>query len=893
MDYKELFYEDSIEKQIKITSDDGLVNITNEQINGESVELTESLCTAEQLTFGSCSAAMLKFTVSNVVVPLKGTWLDASIGIAGMNDYRLGRYKVNSDKPTADRMYRDGIAYDALYDVINANVADWYNALLPDSDSTVNLKQFRDSFFSYFGIEQEDISLPNDTMLVERTILPSQFSGATVVNCTCEANGCFGHINRAGKFEYVYLTPISDAHDISKRLYTTATYEDYLVKTIDKLQIRQEEDDIGVIVGSGTNAYIIENNFLFYGKSSEELKTIAENIFSRIQGLVYRPFTAEGIGNPCIELGDAIRINSSDTVIESYVLSRTLKGVQSLKDSYEAAGTELRSEQVNSVHQQIEQLKGKSNVLEKEIESTKSTISDVENGLKNEIEQTSKRFAVEIEELQSQVDGDVRQYNVDYEPTLLNYPAWDFAYNIPCNNTVLCSDDLKLIYKDSYYSRNARSVVFDYSTSMSYRFVKEDDRWYWKPIGDTEFGVAMSKIAKLEVTTDDISSQVSSLDKKVTNDYITTADCTTKIDQTSQSIKQEANATYATKSMLGDYSTTVKMNAAIELAASGIKQEVSKSYATRTALTQVEQLANRIKWLVKDGTSAATMVLTSEMYKLVADNITLSGKHITLDGDTIVGSGFTLSCDRLNGGEIRGQKIIGCTIEGSAVSFGGNNVIANDGGFWVLGNGSVDDPNYKVDNTGRLTCKSGKIGNWSIGSGAIANNGTVLTADGQLILSSENNAIQLGSNARLIPTAVYVNQGGYSGSVPWWGVYKAAAQAVASDLRIKQDIKLISEDAYDKLFDELRAYTYRFKPDSGFKPDKTHMGFISQNIKKNLDDAGLPELAVYDDDNPEILGVDKQEIIPLCVWQIQKLKKQLGELNEKIKLINEEAVKSA
>lgn len=878
MDYKDLFYEDSIEKQVKITSDDRLINITNEELDGENMELTESLCTAEQLTFGSCSAAMLKFTVSNVMVPMKGAWLNVDIGLSGMEDYRLGRYKVDSDKPTADRMYRDGIAYDALYDVINANMADWYNALLPDSDSTVNLKQFRDGFFTYFGIEQVDISLPNDMMLVERTILPSQFSGATVVNCICEANGCFGHINRAGRFEYVYLTSISDAHDIPKRLYTTATYEDYLVKTIDKLQIRQEEDDIGVIVGTGTNAYIIENNFLFYGKSTEELKNIAENIFSRIQGLVYRPFTAEGIGNPCIEPGDAVRINSSGTIIESYVLSRTLKGVQSLKDSYEAAGSEQRSEQVNSVHQQIEQLKGKSNVLKQEIESTKATISDVENGLKNEIEQTSKRFAVEIEELQSQVDGDVRQYNVNYEPTLLNYPAWDFTYNIPCNNTVQLRDDLKFIYKDSYYSKHARSVVFDYSTSMSYRFVKEDDNWYWKPISNTEFGVAMSKIAKLEVTAENINTQVSSLDKKITNDYITTADCTTKIKQTSQSIKQEANATYATKAMLGDYSTTVKMNAAIEVATTGIKQEVSKSYATRKALTQVEQLANRIKWLVKDGTSAATMVLTSEMYKLVADNITLSGKHITLDGDTIVGSGFTLSCDRLNGGEIKGQKITGCTIEGSAVSFGGNNVIANDGGFWVLGNGSVDDPNYKVDNTGRLTCKSGKIGNWSIGSGAIANNGTVLTSDGQLILSSDNNAVQLGSNARLIPTAVYVNQGGYSGSVPWWGVYKAAAQAVASDERIKQDIELITDESFDRLFDELQAYTYRFKPGSGFKPDKTHMGFISQKIKENLDDVELSDLAVYDDDNPEILGVDKQELIALCVWQIQKLKRRVSEL---------------
>lgn len=883
MEYKELFYEDSVEKQVKITSDDELVNITNEEINGENMELTESLCTEEQLTFGSCTAAMLKLTVANVLMPLKGMRLSVDIGMQGMSDYRLGIYNVESDKLTSDRLYRDVIAYDDLYKVINADVSDWYNALLPDNDSTVNLKQFRGSFFSHFGIAQVDATLPNDTMLVERTVLPSWFSGAEVVNRICEANGCFGHINQSGKFEYVFLSPISDtAQNIPKSRYTKATYEDYLVKTIDKLQIRQESNDIGVIVGTGTNAYIIENNFLFYGKSSEELKTIAENIFARIQGLVYRPYEAECIGNPCVQLGSAIRIDSTDTAIEGYVLSRTLKGVQSLKDAYEAKGSELRSQQVNSVHQQIEQLKGESNVLKREIESTKSTIANVKKGLKNEIEQTSERLGVELDALQSQVDGDVKQYNVDHEPTLLNYPAWDFVYNIPCNNTVQCSDDLKLIYKDSYYSRNARSVVFDYSSSMSYRFVKEDDAWYWKPIGDTEFGVAMSKIAKLEVTADNIDTEVSSLEKRITNDYITTADCVTRINQTSDSIRQEASASYATKSMLGDYSTTAQMTAAIELSAKGIEQEVSESYATRTALSQTQQLASRINWLVKDGTSAATMTLTSEIYKLIADNITLSGKRITLDGDTIVSSGFSLSCDVLKGGEINGQKIVGCTIVGSAVSFGNNNVIANEGGFWVLGNGTLDDPNFLVNNTGKMTAKSGQIGNWVIGSGAIANNGTVLTADGQLILSSDNNAVQLGNSARLIPTAVYVNQGGYSGSVPWWGVYKAAAQAVASDERIKQDIEPITDESFDRLFDELKAYTYRFKPGSGFKSDKTHMGFISQRIKENLDDVELPDLAVYDDDNPEILGVDKQELIALCVWQIQKLKKQVSGLTESI-----------
>lgn len=56
---------------------------------------------------------------------------------------------------------------------------------------------------------------------------------------------------------------------ISKSQYISAQYEDYIVRTIDKLQIREKENDIGVIVGDGGNTYVIEGNFLVYGKMGQ------------------------------------------------------------------------------------------------------------------------------------------------------------------------------------------------------------------------------------------------------------------------------------------------------------------------------------------------------------------------------------------------------------------------------------------------------------------------------------------------------------------------------------------------------------------------------------------------------------------------------------------------
>lgn len=449
--YGDLFKKDTVDKQLSIVSDDGKINITNTELHQEKFELTESLCSEQELTFGSCEAAMIKFTVSNTFLPMKGRWMTVRMSLGGHTDvpFQFGRYKVDSDTPTADRTCRDVVAYDAFYDILNADVAAWYNTVFPshkeqqkdkDGKTTtvtvydpVTMKQFRDSFFNHFGIEQADIILVNDGMSIEKTVavtassetssdteesstIGESMSGKEVLSCICEINGCMGHMGRDGKFHYIYLEqniqglyprndlyPADDlfprdpkSNRIGKDLYITAEYEDFLVKTINKLQIREQKNDIGVIVGTGDNAYVIEDNFLVYGKGTKELKGIAKNILSKIRGIVYRPFTADCKGNPCLEVGDAVRLPTRYELIESYILKRTLKGIQALRDDLEADGEEYRTNGANGIQKSILKLKGKSNVLERTIEKTQSTITDVEKGLQSQITQTATEIRTEV-----------------------------------------------------------------------------------------------------------------------------------------------------------------------------------------------------------------------------------------------------------------------------------------------------------------------------------------------------------------------------------------------------------------------------------------------------------------------------------------------------------------
>lgn len=643
--YAELFKKDSIDKQLTIETDDKTTKITNVELHQEQFELTESICSESELTIGSCEAAVLKFTVSNIFLPMKDKMITVKTVIDNntANPFQIGRYKVYSDTPTADRTKRDIVAYDSLYDVINADVAEWYNTLLPEKDSTTTMKAFRDSFFKHFGIEQADIQLVNDDMKVEKTVEPEELSGATVLNCICEINGCFGHIGRDGKFHYIYLEqeiqglyprnnlyPADDLYPrepkstrISKSLYISAQYEDFLVKTIDKLQIRKEEDDIGVIVGSGTNAYVIQDNFLVYGKGSEELTGIANNIYEKIRGIIYRPFSADCKGNPCIEVGDAVRLSTKYEIIESYVLKRTLKGIQALRDEYEATGEEYRSTQVNSVHKSIIQLKGKTNVLTRTIEETNSKITDVESGLSSEIKQTATDIRAEVKNtadgLSSSIEQTANSIRSEVSDSVNNLSS-----SIQQNTESITSEVKRASEAEGNLSTKITQTAESIASEISKNYETKENATNTK----TELETSIKQ------TADGFTAELS---KQVTE---------TKQYAESAAETAESNAKQDTADKLKDYSTTTEMNTRINATAEGISAEVTKklqSYSTTEQMNSaIKQTADSIN------TEVSKKVNGDEIISKInqsAENVSIEANKINLNGAVTANQNFKIGLD--------------------------------------------------------------------------------------------------------------------------------------------------------------------------------------------------------------------------------------------------------
>lgn len=402
-----LFYQDNIEKQINISFTGG--SITNSNIRAEEFELEETLNAGDDINFGECNANKVSFVVGYYANSIAGKTITVSITPSGGSAFQLGVYKVLSDYPTADKRWRKIIAYDSLYDILKADVRSWYDTLLPNTSTTKTIKQIRDSFFSHFGITQKSATLPNDNITVTRSINPSCITGKTVLKAILELNACFGKIGRDGKFKYISLEkPTSGlfpattlypsttlypekrgfVREENRRVYNSMEYQEYETKPIDRLMILDSRGDVQASVGTGnTNVYLIKDNFLVFGLDNTTVTNIANNIFPNISERFYRPAKINTIGNPCLEVGDGIGVTTVDGVnVETYIFSRKMKGIHSLKDNYESKGLEYRANDRNSPSEQIGIVKD--NVRRIEADYVKTTYLEANYITANEISAT-------------------------------------------------------------------------------------------------------------------------------------------------------------------------------------------------------------------------------------------------------------------------------------------------------------------------------------------------------------------------------------------------------------------------------------------------------------------------------------------------------------------------
>ena len=395
LDEKEIVYMIAVASTLGGNAEDE-VWIGNSDIEEDSFEFIDSINDEEVFTFKKCISAYIKF-ITNITT----RWIGEALIVYEIlnNDFDnpipIGTFIVQSDNLTSDRKTREIIAYDFMFEIINSDATDWYNSL----SFPISIKNFRDSFFNEYGIEQETVDLINDDIIIPRQLSEEEhIDGATVVQCLSELNGEFIHGSKRATVKYISIDR-GNIHDVGLypgfypglRTFPGIKYQggledifrnyykeesliwaNYTTRQPDGIQIRNQ-DNTGIAYQNNEgalNPYVITENFLLRDLSAGQYKIIGDRLYDKIKELTFTPFSAELMGNPCVEVGDRVRIFTfSNEEIVSYVFSKHTTGISVPWDTVEANGEYYFSKydiaKPNTLKEKVNKLEQRTGNLEK------------------------------------------------------------------------------------------------------------------------------------------------------------------------------------------------------------------------------------------------------------------------------------------------------------------------------------------------------------------------------------------------------------------------------------------------------------------------------------------------------------------------------------------------
>lgn len=834
----------------------------------------ENYLVTDQMNFGECNSARIQMQTTEDL-NLTGKKIEARFG-AGDTYEIVGTYKVTYSSKKVNSTITQLTAYDCTKE-FDIDVSAWYKQLA----WPLTLKGLRDSICNYIGIEQEKASLINDNVYVLKTIDAETINGRDVLAWIGQLNACFPHDNGKYKVSWISLGTQDNILPASVLIGANSfEAKSYETSVIGGVTILAEDGDVGISVGAGTNKYFIQANPFMYGLGNDAIKGAAQNIYNAISKIVYTPCKLTMKYIPEYPLGTKLLYNGKILYVMGMKLSGTLQA------EVTSEGNEYLDNET-SIATKITQLKGRSNVLKRDLDSMDSRITDLDNQTKSEIKQLSDSVSVEIDNLQSQIDGSIGLYYVDEEPTLLNYPAWDFTYNIPCDGSVQTTEDLRFQYNDTFYRKNIRALAYNEETGTTYRFSIKEGLWYWNVVENTETSLILSKITKLEVSDKHIQATVEEqrLDINNLDDEITTAK--SQITQTADSIAAEVSRAKGAEDTLSSKITQT---------ATDITAEVSRATKVEGNLSsQIKITADGLTTKVEKNSIVSTINQSAEDVTIDASKVNLNG-YVTAtslqeEGKTVINGGNIttgeISCDRLNGGTIRGQKFSSGEIEIGITQINnlgtietrqsGKNNLNGPGQTFSYGgwDWKVYDEAY---NTTEITA------------------GIVMTYDGlhtsymlpQYMMSNyfcETN----GGSAMMGWDMSHTYHCHWTGSVLQFEVDTTWVWS-SSDKRLKKNIQRIQDD-YIEAIGAVDMVQYNLNR-ANYSDKELYFGAIAQDIAEQLDVRGLPDddlkllskQKISDDDDTLYYGMDYEQFLLLRLAydekRIAKLESQVEFLTE-------------
>lgn len=344
-------------------------------------------------------------------------------------------------------------------------------------------------------------------------------------------------------------------------------------------------------------------------------------------------------------------LTTTVTKVES-TANNAAKDITTIKSNYNTL-----SQTVNSNTATIEEISN--TVTTKADKSTLTEVSNKVNSVTQDLSSYKVDIASQFSNVDDQLNGDYKVYNVTEMPTKDNYPAIDWFIPIYPTTDLYPSDNLVWTYSEEQYAKNKGAVAYNSANGKMWRWSLDNDKkWYWREVSNSESAYTLTQNALLKVSLNEISTSLSSVKK----DYVKITELASRVAQEinndNASIISALSGKYATLTTLDSYSTTNEIIQAIN------KDSTSISAAVTARLNNYATSASLNAYIKKD---PATGELKSAI-EAIADtiNITargglnLSGNRFTLNStNTSITADGTITCNSFvgNGGTIGGWNI--------------------------------------------------------------------------------------------------------------------------------------------------------------------------------------------------------------------------------------------
>lgn len=276
---------------------------------------------------------------------------------------KLGVFTCDKPEKTGANKYKV-TAYDNVT-LLDVDVSEWLNALA----FPISIKDFAASLANKCELELANEPRLNKDYQIQK-FTGSGVNARDLMKMVCSASGCFCNANADGKLSfdwykknknfaisisksanerYFYLLDTSgrSLHDNIERALIISrtseesvyevpyfanqlTFSDFTVKAIDKVQVKQSDDDVGVIYPSdaqGTNALVIQGNQLLSTTSDEALRPYVKNLYDGLNNITYVP--CSNIQTPetlDIKVGDIVTVSDGKHQFETWITDVTHSG---------------------------------------------------------------------------------------------------------------------------------------------------------------------------------------------------------------------------------------------------------------------------------------------------------------------------------------------------------------------------------------------------------------------------------------------------------------------------------------------------------------------------------------------------------------------------------------